>query len=110
MRVRSRRHVHQRTEKDSHNPDTVIYLPRNYRIFHKGIQRSPRESTAATLPVSAPQAEVLELLTDELQRASDLAKALGITGSSVTARLYALESRGLAERVPSKGWKLTDGR
>ena len=107
MRSRSLRHRHYRTEKNSSNPDTVIYLPRNYRILHKGIRRSPRESVSASLPVSEPQAEVLAILTHELQRASDLAKALGLTGNSVTSRLYALQSRGLAERVPNKGWKLT---
>jgi biotin operon repressor len=75
---------------------------------HVGIVRSPRASTAAGLPVSEPQAEVLRLLTNELQSARVIAQQLGRSASGVNASLYALQARGLVQKAAYKGWKLTD--
>jgi biotin operon repressor len=99
-------HRHHRTELNSVNPDTLPWRPLP-RPTHRGIVRSPRAKTAAMLPISAPQAEVLLLLTDELQSPGSVARQLDRSVSSVTSSLYALQERGLVEKVPYKGWKLT---
>lgn len=101
-----RRSQHPRTEANSPNPDTLNYLPGNYRIQRHGITRSPRARTAPTRPLTGAQTEVLALLTGELQSPRIIATALDRTASGVTASLYQLEARGLAERVPAKGWRL----
>ena len=98
---------HYRTERNSSNPDTLPYAPvRVGRRLRKGITRSPRARTAPGLPVTEAQAEVLALLTHELQSPKAIADAIGRTSNGVTASLYGLQERGLAEHVYRKGWKL----
>jgi len=107
QRPRTTRRQHHRSEPGSFNPDTVISWPGNYRKVRKGITRSTRERSAPGLPLTAAQAEVLLLLTDELQRPVDLARTLDRSAAGVTASLYGLADRKLAEKVPYKGWKRT---
>jgi biotin operon repressor len=97
---------HHRSERNSSNPDTLPYAPLRAVSRRKGITRSPRARTAPTLPVTAAQAEVLVLLTPELQSPKAIADVLGRTSNGVTASLYGLQERGLAEHVYRKGWKL----
>ena len=49
---------------------------------------------------------MLALLTNELQSPKAIADAIGRTSNGVTASLYGLQERGLAEHVYRKGWKL----
>lgn len=104
-RSRTTHRQHHRTEPGTFIPDTVLYVPP--RKTHRGITRSTRERTAPTLPITESQAEVLLLLTTELQRPSDLARTLGRSPAGVTASLYGLQDRRLAEKVPFKGWRRT---
>lgn len=76
------------------------------KTVRKGIRRAPRDRTAAALPLSDAQREVLEVLDAETRSVSWLTAEIGgRTPPSVTASLYALADRGLAERVPYKGWR-----
>lgn len=103
QRNQGRRRIHMRHDLRG-LPDTMLTLPR-LTIRREGIKRNPRERTAASLPLTAAQQSVLALLTGEPQRAAALAPPLNRTCSGVTSTLYALADRGLAERVPSKGWR-----
>lgn len=98
---------HHRTERNSSNPDTLPYAPLRAVTRRKGITRNPRARTAPGLPVTEAQAEVLALLTSELQSPKAIGAQLGRTANGVTASLYGLQERGLAERVYGKGWRLT---
>lgn len=84
----------------------MIYLPRSLRIVRKGIARRPSQRTASGLPLTEPQAQVLAVLDADLRSAAWItAEVGGRTQASVVSSLYALEDRGLAERVPYKGWR-----
>lgn len=84
-------------------PDTVLYVPP--RIVHHGITPATRELRPPR-PLTGPQQEILSLLTDEPQRVAALARTSGRPGSNVQSSLYALALRGVAMRIPYKGWRL----
>lgn len=63
-------------------------------------QISSRES----LPLTARQRQVLNVLTDDPQRPRDVAKATGLNGSMVGSALRYLSSKGLAVRSNTGGW------
>jgi len=105
--VRTRRggspHHRNSRHDDGGQPDTVNYLPP--RIVRLGITRRPTIRTAAELPLTGAQQEVLDLLGRDLISPGPIAKALGRSSAGVTASLFALADRGLIERVPYKGWR-----
>lgn len=71
----------------------------------EGIERQPRARTAPALPPNERALELLAYLGDEPIGATELARRAGMGKSGITATLYALADRGLAERVPFKGWR-----
>jgi DNA-binding MarR family transcriptional regulator len=74
---------------------------------HLGIERQPRDRTAADLPITPPQAEVLAILSQEPQGVTAIARQCGRTTSSVASSCYALADRGLVVRQ-GRGWRLPD--
>lgn len=72
-----------------------------------GIRRAPRERTAASLPLTDFQAAVLAQVTPEPISAAVVADLVRRSRSSVTSALYRLADRGLVERLPYRGWRLT---
>jgi len=100
----SARHRNNRHD-DNGQPDTANYVP--LRIVRTGIARRPTPRTAADLPLTGAQQEVLDLLGHELISPRPIAEALGRSSAGVIASLFALADRGLIERVPYKGWRRT---
>ena len=102
-------HQHHRHTPEG-KPDTLPYRPLRSRrlVSDTGVQHHPRRTPE--LPMSQQQQDVLALLTAELQQATALARIVGRPSSGVTASLYALQARGLAERVSYKGWRLGDAK
>ena len=107
MRTRRGGSPHHRNSRHDNGgqPDTVNYLP--LRIVRLGITRRATTRTAADLPLTGAQREVLDLLGQDLMSPGPIAQALGRSSAGVTASLFALADRGLIERVPYKGWRRT---
>lgn len=86
-------------------PDTLIDrpLPRLVRMGSTG--HKPRPRTAAGLPLTVAQAEVLDMLDTETSGPGPIGRHLGRSSASVTSSLYALQDRGLTVRVPGRGWR-----
>lgn len=91
-------------------PGSYVYIggPTYVRKPVESIGRSPRERTAASRPLTEPQAQVLALLTREPTPVSHLSLRLDRPYHGVNSTLYALQDRGLVERVPRVGWRLTE--
>lgn len=67
---------------------------------------STRQRIAPGLPISERHAEVLaEMTVGEIVGASTLRHRLDLAHGSVVSALYALQDRGLVERVPYRGWR-----
>lgn len=80
------------------------------RYSHVGIRRQPnRKGTAASLELTERMRQVLAQLTDEPQHATAISKAIGfLTPPQVSTSLYAIQARGLAQRLGNhKGWIAT---
>jgi predicted HTH transcriptional regulator len=70
-----------------------------------GIERQPRERIAKDLPLSERHEAVLRMVdVEDPIRATEIGEVLGITRSGVNSSLYALQDRGLVQRVPYRGW------
>jgi len=98
---------HSRDGKHRHTWRGKAGLPPPPRKTEKrtGIKRMPRERTAATLPLSERHQRVLSLLGPHPVRAALIASETGLKYNSTVSTLYALQDRGLVERVPERGWK-----
>ena len=107
MRTRRGGSPHHRNSRhdEGGQPDTVNYLP--LRIVRLGITRRPTTRTAADLPLTGAQREVLDLRGQDLMSPGPIAQTLGRSSAGVTASLFALADRGLIERIPYKGWRRT---
>jgi len=88
----------------SGQPDTLLYAPP--KIVHQGITRATDRVKPPLPPMTEQQQATLAVLTDELQRPSDIARATGRKPGLAVGSLLALEARGLAQRVSGK-WRRT---
>ena len=71
----------------------------------QGIERKPREGTAASLPPNERHLQVLAVLGPNFVSMARIAADAGLPYAGTQSALYALQARGLAERLPNKGWK-----
>jgi DNA-binding transcriptional ArsR family regulator len=76
------------------------------KIVRQGIQRQPnRQRIAQDLPLTERHETILRVVDIvEPIKAAEIADALGLPASGVQSTLYALQDRGLVERIPYKGW------
>jgi predicted Rossmann fold nucleotide-binding protein DprA/Smf involved in DNA uptake len=72
-----------------------------------GIERQPQERANPDRPLTERHAVILGLVGSEPTKALSIATAIGISRASVDSGLYSLQTRGLVERVPYKGWVRT---
>jgi len=71
----------------------------------QGIARKPREGTAASLPPTERHLQVLAVLGPNFVSMARIASDAGMGYAATQSALYALQARGLVERLPNKGWK-----
>jgi len=71
----------------------------------QGIKRQDPAWSSHPQPLNTRHEAILSLLgTRKPTRPPDIAAALQLPSSGITASLYALQGRGLVERVPYEGW------
>jgi DNA-binding MarR family transcriptional regulator len=76
------------------------------RKVREGINRQQnRTRPAATLAPTPRQVYILALMPEEPIRLIDLARKIEISSSSISSSLYSLQTKGLVEKVPNKGWR-----
>ena len=68
-----------------------------------------REHTSHPRPLSERHEAIRAELGPIPYPASVLGRRLGISGAQATTALYVLQARGMAERLPGKGWRQVDG-
>jgi len=77
-------------------------------IKRQGITRQPnRQRTAQDKPLTERHLAILRVLDtdwDDPMRPGEIAEVLGLTREGVNSSLYAIQDRGLVERIPGKGW------
>jgi len=77
-------------------------------IKREGITRQPyRKRVAKDLPLTERHLAILQMVDTDHEhptKPTEIAEVLGLPATGVQSSLYALQDRGLVERVPFKGW------
>jgi predicted Rossmann fold nucleotide-binding protein DprA/Smf involved in DNA uptake len=85
-----------------------IYKTGKEPVKRMGIDRQPeRQRIASELPITERHEAILEQVGTEPTSSRTIAETLGLSRSGVNSSLYALQDRGLVQRIQYKGWVRT---